>query len=46
MAGCAGFVSFLALYLLRTPREEELMLERFGTAFREYMGRTGRIMPR
>ncbi len=46
VAGPAGLVSFLAMYLERARREEDLMLHRLGTAYREYMGRTGRILPR
>jgi protein-S-isoprenylcysteine O-methyltransferase Ste14 len=46
IAGLAGLVVFLPLYLLRVPREEALMLEHFGEAYRAYMGRTGRVVPR
>lgn len=45
IAGPAGAASFLPLYLLRVPREERMMLERFGEEYRDYMGRTGRIFP-
>jgi protein-S-isoprenylcysteine O-methyltransferase Ste14 len=37
---CAG------IYLVRVPSEEEMMLEQFGDAYREYMQRTGRLIPR
>lgn len=46
VAGPAGFASFLVMYLLRVPREEQLMLDRFGTAYGDYMRRSGRIVPR
>ena len=46
IAGWAGLVLFAPLYLLRVPREEQLMLDRFGEAYRAYMGRTGRVIPR
>ena len=46
IAGWAGLVSFLPLYLLRVPREERMMLDKFGETYRAYMGRTGRVFPR
>jgi protein-S-isoprenylcysteine O-methyltransferase Ste14 len=45
IAGWAGLVLFLPLYLLRVPREERMMLEQFGDAYRDYMSRTGRVIP-
>jgi protein-S-isoprenylcysteine O-methyltransferase Ste14 len=46
IAGPAGAALFLPLYLLRVPREERMMLERFGETYRAYMKRTGRVVPR
>jgi protein-S-isoprenylcysteine O-methyltransferase Ste14 len=46
LAGWAGFVSFAILYLIRTPREEQMMCEFFGQSYRNYMQRTGRLWPR
>ncbi|UCC97857.1 MAG: isoprenylcysteine carboxylmethyltransferase family protein [Phycisphaerales bacterium] len=46
LAGWAFMVTFVPLYLLRVPREEEMMLEQFGQAYRDYMSRTGRMIPR
>jgi protein-S-isoprenylcysteine O-methyltransferase Ste14 len=46
LAGWGGFVSFAALYLLRVGREEEMMREFFGEPYRDYMKRTGRLLPR
>lgn len=46
LAGWAAAVTFLPMYLLRTPREEALMLETFGDEYRDYMRRSGRIFPR
>jgi protein-S-isoprenylcysteine O-methyltransferase Ste14 len=34
------------MYFIRTPREEQLMCEEFGEAYREYARRTGRLFPR
>jgi protein-S-isoprenylcysteine O-methyltransferase Ste14 len=46
IAGWAGLVLFLPLYVLRVPREEQMMLDQFGETYREYMDRTGRVVPR
>lgn len=46
IAGLSGLVSFAPLYFLRVPREEQMMLDEFGEAYRAYMGRTGRVIPR
>ncbi|KWV45574.1 methyltransferase [Bradyrhizobium macuxiense] len=46
VAGFAGLVGFGTLYFGRVAREERMMLETFGDEYREYMARTGRIMPR
>ena len=34
------------MYLVRAPAEEEMMVDRFGDAYRDYMERTGRLLPR
>ena len=46
IAGLSGLVSFALLYFLRVPREEQMMLDRFGEEYRAYMDSTGRIVPR
>ena len=46
LAGSAGALLFLPLYLIRVPREEQMMLDHFGEAYRRYMRETGRILPR
>jgi len=46
IAGFALAVCFLPLYLIRVPREENMMLENFGEQYQVYMQRTGRILPR
>ena len=46
IAGPAGLLLFLPLYLVRVPREEQMMSEQFGADYRAYMARTGRILPR
>jgi len=41
------FARWTAVILVtRIPREEQMMLERFGDEYREYMKRTGRFLPR
>jgi len=45
LAGWSGIAAFAVLYLVRTPREERLMLEQFGDEYREYMRKTGRLFP-
>ena len=34
------------LMVIRVPREEALLVEKFGDAYREYRSRTGRFLPR
>ena len=46
IAGPALLASFIPLYLVRVPREEEMMLRHFGEEYRLYINRTGRILPR
>ena len=36
----------LSLIVLRTKREEDRLVARFGDAYREYMNRTGRFLPK
>ena len=45
VAGWAGLALFAPLYFLRVPREERMMLDRFGEEFCAYMDRTGRVVP-
>lgn len=46
VAGFAGLVLFLPIYLYRTPREEQMMRDHFGEAYTDYTARTPRILPR
>jgi protein-S-isoprenylcysteine O-methyltransferase Ste14 len=45
VAGFAGLIGFGTLFFGRVAREERMMLETFGDAYREYMARTGRVFP-
>ena len=46
LAGLSLLANFLPLYLVRVPQEEKMMLDSFGEAYRAYMDRTGRVIPR
>lgn len=39
-------VSAAVIFVARIPREEQMMLERFGDEYREYMKRTGKFLPK
>ena len=43
-----GLCSLVVLTLLaiRTPKEEQMLIERFGDDYRNYMATTGRFLPR
>ncbi len=43
--GLASLV-VLAMLLIRLPKEEEKLIERFGDEYHAYMERTGRLLPR
>ncbi len=45
LVGPAFLVVFIPFYLVRVPREERMMIEQFGDEYREYMRRTGRMIP-
>jgi protein-S-isoprenylcysteine O-methyltransferase Ste14 len=38
--------AFAAMYFIRMPREERLMVETFGDDYRQYSRQTGRLFPR
>jgi protein-S-isoprenylcysteine O-methyltransferase Ste14 len=40
-----GFAAMLFL-MIRTPREEQKLIDKFGEEYRAYMARTGRFLPR
>ncbi|MEM9133901.1 MAG: protein-S-isoprenylcysteine O-methyltransferase [Actinomycetota bacterium] len=45
IAGFGGLVAFTILYLVRAPREEEMMIDEFGDDYRRYRGSTRRLLP-
>ena len=46
LAGTAALVTVALMCLVRIPTEEAMMCEHFGQTYREYILRTGRVMPR
>jgi protein-S-isoprenylcysteine O-methyltransferase Ste14 len=46
IAGPASLVVFIPFYLLRVKAEEKMMLDRFGDQYREYMNKTGAVIPK
>ena len=46
ISGPAGLLTFWPVYRERIQREERMMAEQFGDAYRRYSARTGRILPR
>jgi protein-S-isoprenylcysteine O-methyltransferase Ste14 len=45
VAGLAGLAGFAVLFLLRVDKEERMMMEMFGSEYRDYMADTKRIIP-
>lgn len=45
IAGPVGLVAFAILFFYRAGREEALMIDTFGDAYRDFMRRTARIVP-
>jgi protein-S-isoprenylcysteine O-methyltransferase Ste14 len=39
-------VGVATILVARVPREEKMMIEQFGDEYREYLGRTGRFLPK
>lgn len=46
LAGWAFLVLSIPLYVVRIPKEEQMMLEHFSEEYRSYKSRTGRLIPR
>jgi protein-S-isoprenylcysteine O-methyltransferase Ste14 len=45
VAGLAGLAGFAVLFFLRVDKEERMMMEMFGSEYRDYMADTKRIIP-
>lgn len=46
LSGLLATLTFLAMYWLRLPRDEQSLLEQFGHRYLDYMERTGTLLPR
>jgi protein-S-isoprenylcysteine O-methyltransferase Ste14 len=46
IAGPSAVVAFAIMYFARIAREERMLCEHFGDAYRDYMRRSGRVVPR
>ena len=46
LAGWSALGAVSVMFLLRMPREEQMMRDTFGEDYRRYMARTGRLLPR
>jgi protein-S-isoprenylcysteine O-methyltransferase Ste14 len=46
IAGFSLLIVFLPQYLLRVNAEEQMLLDQFGEQYKNYMQKTGRIIPR
>ncbi len=46
LLGLPLLLGLAIVLLLRTPREEAMMLDQFGERYRSYMARTGRYLPK
>ncbi len=46
LAGWGVVFAFALMYFLRTPNEEQMMIDHFGSAYKDYMAETGRLLPR
>lgn len=46
LVGVIYLVPLLVMYLVRVSPEEKMMIDRFGEPYRQYMKRTGRLLPR
>jgi protein-S-isoprenylcysteine O-methyltransferase Ste14 len=46
LAGFLDLFVFIAFYFLRVRAEEKMMLDTFGDEYREYMNKTGAVIPK
>jgi protein-S-isoprenylcysteine O-methyltransferase Ste14 len=46
LVGVLGLIAVAFVMIVRTPREERMLLDAHGDAWRAYASRTGRFLPR
>lgn len=46
IVGTLGILFWTSLYLMRINDEEEMLIQEFGDEYREYIERTGRLLPK
>ncbi|MBC7876173.1 MAG: isoprenylcysteine carboxylmethyltransferase family protein [Anaerolineales bacterium] len=46
IAGFTNLLAFIPFYFLRVQAEEKMMLESFGDEYRDYMNKTGSVLPK
>lgn len=46
IAGWSGAAAVMLIWLLRVPSEERMMIATLGDEYRQYMQRTGRLLPK
>ena len=46
IAGIVNLLIFIPFYMLRVQAEEQMMINKFGDQYREYMKRTGGVLPK
>ena len=44
--GLTGIMAYVLIFVMRIPKEERMMIDRFGEEYVAYMKRTGRYLPR
>ncbi len=44
-AGLSPIVTFTIFFIIRVVKEEQMMVEQFGEEYRNYMKKTGRLLP-
>jgi protein-S-isoprenylcysteine O-methyltransferase Ste14 len=46
LAGPLGLLAFALIYLFRVEHEEQQLLDHFGSKYRQYQEKTGRLLPK
>ena len=46
IAGYSFLIAQIPFYVIRIKNEEAMMIEHFGAAYKAYMGKTGRLIPK